>query len=212
MTSDVDDYIKHAQVFRDELKALRAILLDCGLTEEFKWRSPCYTFQKKNVVIIGELKACCTFSFFKGALIKDPHGILEKPGENSRAARLIRFSNVDEIRKRKPVLKTYIEEAIKIEQVGLKIDFQEDQQLDFPEELQKKFEETPELKIAFGALTPGRQRGYVMFFSAAKQSKTRTARIEKYTSRILDGKGMNDCTCGLSQKMPACDGSHKFAS
>jgi uncharacterized protein YdeI (YjbR/CyaY-like superfamily) len=204
----VDEFLTKAKRWRDELETLRTILHDCQLNEEFKWRSPCYTFQGKNVAILGELKDCCTLSFFKGALLKDSRGILEKPGENTRAGRVIRFTNVQEINELKPTLKALIQEAITVEKAGLKVDFEEDCELGYPEELQAKFDESPELKTSFESLTPDRQRAYLLFFSAAKQSKTRESRIEKYRERILEGKGLNDCVCGHSQNLPNGDGSH----
>jgi len=209
MNAKVEAYLSGLKKWRDELEQVREILLECGLGEELKWRAPCYTYQGGNIAIIGELKACCVLSFFKGSLLKDPEGILTKPGENSRAARVIRFTSVPEIVELAPVLKAYIHQAIEVEKAGLKVDFEESGTLPLPRELQDKFNELPPLRAAFEALTPGRQRGYVLHFSAPKQSQTRESRIEKCSQRILDGKGLNDCTCGLSQKLPYCDGSHK---
>ena len=171
---------------------LRKILLDCGLTEELKWAVPCYTFEKSNIVLMSAFKEYCALGFFKGALLKDANGILEKPGENTQAARQIRFTNVRDIVEMEPVLKAYINEAIEVQKAGLKVDFKEKTELVFPEELQKKLDETPVLKTAFEALTPGRQRGYILYFSAPKQSKTRVSRVEKCMPKILDGKGLND--------------------
>lgn len=205
----VDAYVQNATTWQDELHELRSIVLECQLTEDFKWRAPCYTYQGKNVLMIGELKDSCTLSFFKGALLKDPQGILTKPGENTQAARVIRFTSVREIVELEAVLKSYIQEAIEVEKSGLKVDLEQGREFDLPEELQDKLDESPELKTAFEALTPGRQRAYVIFITGAKQSATRAARVEKYVERILAGKGINDCVCGLSQKMPSCDGSHK---
>ncbi|QGJ71065.1 Bacteriocin-protection, YdeI/OmpD-Associated family protein [Planctomycetales bacterium 10988] len=205
----VDAYIENAKRWQEELKTLRTILLDTPLTEAFKWRIPCYTFQNSNLVNFTALKDSCTLSFFKGALLKDPKGILEKPGNHSQSFRVIRFTSVQEILKVEPFIKEYIHEAIEAEKAGLKIEIDKSRELEPPEELLATFKESPDLKEAFHALTPGRQRGYVLFFSSAKQSKTRQTRIEKYRQQILDGKGINDCTCGLSKKMPACDGSHK---
>ncbi len=204
----VDAYLKKAAKWRGELAVLRRIVLDCGLTEDFKWRIPVYTAEGKNVVSIAALKDCCVLSFFKGALLKDAKGILTKPGANSRAARVIRFTGADEIAEIEATLKKYIAAAIEVEEAGQKIDFQKDAKLELPEEVQEKFDEQPELKSAFEALTPGRQRGYVLYFSAAKQSKTRISRVEQHTQRILDGKGIHDCVCGHSKKLPRCDGSH----
>jgi len=211
MNPKVDAFLSKADKWQEEMEELRTILLDCGLIEEFKWRTPCYTFQERNIALIGAFKAHCVLSFFKGALLNDTNDILEKPGENTQAARVIRFTNLQEIRAKEATLKAYIFEAIEVEKAGLSVDFKENETLVLPEELLMKFEELPAFKTAFEALTPGRQRGYNLFFSAGKQSKTRTSRIEKYLQRILDGKGINDCVCGLSSKMPSCDGSHKYA-
>ncbi|QTN33442.1 YdeI/OmpD-associated family protein [Akkermansiaceae bacterium] len=210
MITPADSYFDQAKNWSDELNALREIALDCGLKEELKWGSPCYTSRAKNIAIIGILKDCCVLSFFKGALLTDPNGILSKPGENTQAARVIRFTSVAEIAKMKPALEAFIEEAIAAEEAGLKAIPDEKPDLVFPDELKEKLDANPALKSAFHALTPGRQRAYVVHFSAAKQSATRTARIEKCTPLILCGKGLNDCTCGLSKRMPQCDGSHKF--
>jgi uncharacterized protein YdeI (YjbR/CyaY-like superfamily) len=210
MNPKVDAFLSKADKWPEEMAELRTILLDCDLTEEWKWRSPCYTFQGSNIAIIGGFKTHCVLSFFKGALLQDPEGILEKPGENSQAARVIRFTRKREIQEKESSLQAYIFEAIEVEKAGLSIDFKEKNELVLVEELLHKFEELPAFKTAFEALTPGRQRGYNLFFSAGKQSQTRTSRIEKYLQRILDGKGINDCVCGLSSKMPSCDGSHKY--
>lgn len=206
----VDEYLKKASKWREAMEKLREIALDGGLTEEWKWRAPCYTFQKSNVVMIIGFKEYVGLSFFKGALLKDAEGILKKPGANTQSARLIRFTGVQEVVDLEPTVKACIDEAIVVEKAGLKVAFKKSTDLVLPEELQLKFEELPALKMAFDALTPGRQRAYVLHFSAAKQSRTRTSRIEKYMPRILDGKGINDCICGRSKKMPTCDGSHKF--
>jgi len=179
------------------------------LSEELKWGSPCYTFEKKNVVIISKFKEYCTLSFFKGALLKDTNEILQAPGKNSQSVRLIKFTNVQEIRNVEAVLKNYIYEAIEIEKAGLKVNFKENTELVYPEELQIKLKGNLDFKRAFNALTPGRQRAYNLYFTAAKQSKTRISRIENCVHKILAGKGINDCTCGLSKRMLNCDGSHK---
>lgn len=176
----------------DELKQLRRILLECGLTEELKWSFPCYTFQGGNVVLMSAFKEYCAISFFKGALLKDPKGILDKPGENTQAARLIRFISVGEIEALEPVLKAYIQEAIQVEKAGLKVEFKDTSEFDIPEEFQTQLEADPALKMAFEALTPGRQRGYLLHFSQAKQSKTRASRVEKCIPKILAGKGFHD--------------------
>lgn len=209
MNAKVDEYIRQCDMWQDELQQLRIVVLACGLTEDWKWRAPCYTHRGANVVLLGALKDYCVLSFLKGALLKDAEGILVKPGENSRAARLIRFTDAQEIVEIESILKSYIHEAMGLEDAGLKVDFAKDRELDLPQELQDKFNENPSLKSAFEALTPGRQRGYLLYFSGAKRASSRVTRIEKYAERILDGKGIHDCVCGLSRKLPQCDGSHK---
>lgn len=206
----VDTFISNAKKWQPELELLRNILLDCGLTEEFKWRQPCYAYQKTNILIIGEFKDCCVLSFFKGVLLNDTHQILVKPGDNSQSVRMIKFTNVKQIYELEEVLKEYIFEAIEVEKAGLKVVLNNHEDLRLVEELQEILNKNLPLKVAFDALTPGRQRGYNMFFAAAKQSQTRIARVEKYIGRIMSGKGINDCVCGFSKKMPTCDGSHKF--
>ena len=210
MNAKVDDYILNAKKGQPEIKQLRELLLDCGLTEEFKWRTPCYSFKGKNVVLIGSFKEYCALSFFKGTLLQDSNGILSKPGENSQAIRFFKFRNLEEIIDQKSNIKAYIYEAIEIEKAGLKVNFKSNTELELVKELQLALDKNPSLKTAFEALTPGRQRAYNIYFSGSKQSKTRETRIEKYTERILAGKGFNDCVCGLSKKMPNCDGSHKY--
>lgn len=209
MNPKVDLYFDELQKWKPELEKLRMILLDCMLTEELKWGSPCYSFQKKNVILLGSFKDNCVISFIKGVLLSDPKGILIKPGENSQSARVIRFTNLKEIIKLEPVIKAYIFETIENEKAGAKVELKKTSEYTIPEELEFKFKKSAALKKAFNALTPGRQRGYLLFFTAAKQSETRITRIEKYTDRILKGIGINDCVCGLSKKMPSCDGSHK---
>jgi uncharacterized protein YdeI (YjbR/CyaY-like superfamily) len=210
MNPKVDAFINNTTKWQSEIKQLRLFLLDCGLTEEFKWRNPCYTFQGNNVVLIGSFAAFCTLSFFKGTLLQDSNGILTKPGENSQAVRFFKFTNLEQIIEQQSIIKAYIYEAIEIEKAGLKVIFNSNTELELVEELQVALDKNPALKTAFQALTPGRQRAYNLYFSVAKQSKTRETRIEKYTQRILNGKGINDCICGLSKKMPSCDGSHKY--
>lgn len=188
----VDAFLSKAKRWQDEIGRLRKIALDCGLTEELKWRFPCYTARGKNVVIIQGFKDYCALMFFKGALLKDPDGILVKPGENTQAGRQIRFTSVREIAEMGPSLKAYIHEAVEVEKAGLKVPSREKAELVFLEEFQRKLDEDPALKAAFDALTPGRRRAYNMYFSAAKQSKTREARIEKCLQRILEGKGLSD--------------------
>ena len=192
MNPKVDEYLSKAKKWQEEMKKLRTICLACGLTEEFKWGKPGYTFQKSNIVIIQGFKEYCALLFFKGALLNDANGILIKPGENTQAGRQIRFNNAQEIVEMETILKAYIYEAIEVEKAGLKVDFKEKTELIFPEEFQKKLDEIPALKTAFDALTPGRQRAYILYFSAPKQSKTRESRVEKSIQQILDGKGLND--------------------
>ena len=191
MNPKVDAFLSKAEKWPKELEKLRMIILDCGLNEELKWGQPCYTFQNSNVAIIGELKDCCVLSFFKGSLLDDANGFLTRPGENTQTVRLIRFTNVHEIVKMEPVLKAYIYEAIEVERTGLKAISKKNPEA-IPEELKKKLDKMPALKSAFYALTPGRQRAYILYFSQPKQSKTRLARVEKHIKEILDGKGLND--------------------
>jgi uncharacterized protein YdeI (YjbR/CyaY-like superfamily) len=187
----VDAYFSNTEKWREELETLRRILLDCPVTEEFKWLSPCYTFQKGNLVTIAGFKEYCVLSFFKGVLLKDTEGILVAPGENSRSVRMVKFTSVPEIVEMEAVLKDYVHEAIEVEKAGQKVDFRKDD-LVLPRELISKLDENPDLTAAFEALTPGRQRGYTLYFSQPKQSKTRLSRIEKYVPRILEGKGLHD--------------------
>ncbi|ASB59810.1 hypothetical protein SC22_18745 [Bacillus sp. A053] len=188
----VDDFLNKAKKWKEEFEKLRAIILDCELTEDFKWMHPCYTYNNKNVVLIHGFKEYCALLFHKGALLQDAHGILIRQTENVQAARQIRFTNVQEINEMKTILKAYIQEAIEVEKAGLKVEVNNNIELSIPEELQNKFDEIPELKTAFEALTPGRQRAYTLYFSQAKQSKTRESRVEKYVQKILDGKGLKD--------------------
>lgn len=210
MNPKVDEFISSATKWQPEIKQLQLLLLDCGLTEEFKWRTPCYRFQENNVVLIGSFKEYCALNFFKGTLLQDSNKILSIPGENSQAIRFFKFTNLEEIIAQKDTIKAYVYEAIAIEKAGLKINLKSNTELELVEELQNILAQNPALKTAFQTLTPGRQRAYNLYFSAPKQSKTREIRIEKYTQRILNGNGINDCTCGLSKKMPNCDGSHKY--
>lgn len=212
MNPKVDDYLSNTTKFQKELELLRSIVLDCGLIEELKWGTPCYMFQKTNMILLGAFKDSCIISFLKGALLSDTENLLMKAGENTQAARIIKFTSVKDIVKIKSILKTYIFEAIEIEKAGLKVEPKKHSEYNVPEELKNQFKQKPDFKKAFEALTPGRQRGYLLYFSDSKQSKTREARIEKYTQRIMSGKGINDCVCGLSKKMPGCDGSHKYIS
>ncbi len=199
MNPKVDFYFSKANLpggkagkWQKELEKLRTIILDCGLTEELKWGVPCYTFQTSNIVLIHTFKEYCAVLFFKGALLKDANGILVQQTENVQAARQIRFTNAQEIVKMKLILKAYIHEAIKVEEAGLKVNLKKTTEFLIPEEFQKKLDKMPALKTAFKALKPGRQRGYILYFSAPKQTKTREARVDKFKQQILNGKGLND--------------------
>jgi uncharacterized protein YdeI (YjbR/CyaY-like superfamily) len=189
MNPKVGEYLRKAKNWQEEMKKLRMISLDCGLTEELKWGKPCYAFQDSNIVIIQGFKEFCALLFCKGALLKDPHRILKTFGW--QAARRIPFTHVREIVEMEPILKTYIREAIEAEKAGLKVTLKKNPE-PIPEELQNKLDEIPALKAAFDALTPGRQRGYILYFSGAKQSKTRESRVERCMPQILNGKGLND--------------------
>ncbi len=192
MNPKVDVFLSKAKMWQEEFEELRMIVLDCGLTEELKWGCPCYTFEKRNIVLIHGFKEYCALLFFKGALLNDANGILIQQTENVQAARQIRFTNVREIVKMKPILKAYIYEAIEVEKAGLKVNFKKTTEFKVPEEFQNKLDEIPALKTAFDALTPGRQRAYLFYFSQPKQSKTRESRVEKCMQQILIGKGLND--------------------
>jgi uncharacterized protein YdeI (YjbR/CyaY-like superfamily) len=192
MNPQVDVFFSKAKQWREEYGKLRMIALDCQLTEELKWGKPCYSFQKKNIFLIHGFKEYCALLFFKGVLLKDSDGILVQQTENVQAGRQIRFTNVREIVEMKAVLKTYIREAIEVESAGLEVNFKKTTEFNIPEEFQNRLAEIPALKTAFRALTPGRQRAYLLHFSAPKQSKTRALRVEKCMQQILIGKGMDD--------------------
>jgi uncharacterized protein YdeI (YjbR/CyaY-like superfamily) len=192
MNPKVDQYLSKAKKWQQEFEKLRMIILGCPLTEELKWGAPCYTFQKGNIVLIHGFKEYCALLFFKGALLKDANGILIKQTENVQAGRQIRFTNVREIVEMETILKAYIYEAIEVEKAGLKVNFKKTTEFTIPEEFQTKLDKILALKTAFDALTPGRQRAYILYFSAPKQSKTREARIEKCMQQILNGQGLDD--------------------
>ena len=199
MNPKVDWYFSKNKKWQAEIETLRTIVLDCGLTEELKWGVPCYTFQTRltgrqesNIVLIHVFKEYCALLFFKGVLLKDTKGILVQQTENVQSARQIRFTNAREIIKMERTLKAYIYEAIEVEKAGLKVPIKKTSEFTIPEEFQNKLDKTQVLRTAFKALTPGRQRGYILYFSAPKQSKTRESRIEKSMQQILKGKGLND--------------------
>jgi uncharacterized protein YdeI (YjbR/CyaY-like superfamily) len=212
MNSSVDQFFTSLKSGKEELLLLRKLLLKTELLEEFKWKQPCYTLNGKNVIILAALKDHVIISFFKGALLDDKNGLLEKAGEHSQSARIIRFYNLDEEKKRVPQIKKLIKESIKVEESGKQAEKNESFFIEKPSELVNQFNKDKKFDKAFHQLTPGRQRAYLMFFTAAKQTETRTSRIEKYKDQILRGYGFNDCICGLSKRMPNCDGSHKNIS
>jgi uncharacterized protein YdeI (YjbR/CyaY-like superfamily) len=208
MNQHVTQYISSAKLWKEELLAIREILLETELVEDFKWASPCYTHNNKNIVIIAPFKDYFALGFFNGAHLTDPKGLLIKPGEHTRFGRQLRLENIEDIGKKKSFIKKLIKESILTEaDASTKVEVAPTIVV---EELNTIFKKNTLLKKAFESLTPGRQRGYLIFFSGAKQSETRIARIEKYTNQIMCGKGLTDCTCGLSKRMPACDGSHKY--
>jgi uncharacterized protein YdeI (YjbR/CyaY-like superfamily) len=212
MNPDVDRYIEALKAWRPEITALRKILLSCGLQEEFKWSQPCYTSNGKNIAILGCFKSDCVISFFKGSLLEDPEGILQRPGENTQTGRVIRFTDTARIIEWRDILRDYILEAVSLEESGQHGQAEkETAELQPSEELLAAFKSDPPFREAFAALTKGRQRAYHMHFNAASQSDTRSRRIAKYRERIMNGKGIHDCVCGLSKRMPNCDGSHKYA-
>lgn len=192
MNPKVNFFFNKDTKWQQEYETLRAIALDCGLTEELKWGCPCYSLNKQNIVLIHGFKEYCAYLFFKGALLNDAGGLLIQQTKDVQSARQIRFTNVEGIADMAPILKTYIYEAIEVEKAGLKVELKKTAEFNMPDEFLSKLNHIPALKTAFEALTPGRQRGYLLYFSAAKQSKTRDARIEKYIPQILAGKGLDD--------------------
>ncbi len=192
MIPEVDTFIEKAKLWKNELMESRRIVLECGLTEDLKWYQPCYTFDGNNVVILSCFKKYYALSFFKGALLDDPNGILVQPTENMQAGRQIRFTDVSQILEKEKEVKAIIKSAIEVEKKGLKVDFKDTSEYEVPQELLNKFEEDPKYKEAFYALTPGRQRGYLLHFSGAKQSSTRAARIDRCEDKIYAGKGFNE--------------------
>lgn len=188
----LDPWFAKPRTWQAEVRALRVIALGCGLVEERKWYQPCYTYAGGNVGVIADFKASCAFAFFKGTLMADLENVLEAPGEHSRAGRLMRFTSVEQVAEREATLRAYIAEAVEIEKSGRKVDFEIGRDMPLPDELARKFADDPVLKDAFDALTPGRRREYLLHFSGAKQSATRTARIERNVDRIMAGRGMRD--------------------
>lgn len=209
MNPKVDAFLSTEKRWKDELTALREIVLECLLEEDFKWKHPCYTYKGANVVLIHGFKEYCALLFMKGALLNDELGLLYQQTDNVQSGRQIRFTSLEEILSKRAELKTYVFDAIEVEKSGAKVPTKKTEDFPVPTELIEKWEADASFKQAFEALTPGRQRGYLLHFAQAQQSNTRKARIEKYTERILKGKGITDCVCGLSKRMPNCDGSHK---
>jgi uncharacterized protein YdeI (YjbR/CyaY-like superfamily) len=206
----VDEFLDKAKKWSTEMSLLRELVLECDLTEEYKWRQPCYSLNGKNVLFVSAFKDSSVLAFFKGALLADPSTILSRAGENTQEMRMIRFTNCEQIQTLRTEIKQYIFEAIEIEKAGLNVPKSDVSAPTYPVELKEVFENNPEFQAAFEKLTPGRKRAYILHFSSAKQVDTRFSRIDKYKPRILNGKGIDDCICGLSKRMPSCDGSHKF--
>ncbi|UOE49410.1 DUF1801 domain-containing protein [Mucilaginibacter sp. SMC90] len=192
MNPKVDFYFNKAEKWQEEIEQLRLIALDCGLIEELKWGCPCYTYRESNIVLIHVFKEYCAFLFFKGALLSDTHKVLIQQSENVQAARQIRFTHVEEVTAQRNILKAYIYEAIEVEKAGLKVNLKKTEDFAVADEFQSKLNSIPALKVAFEALTPGRQKAYLLHFSQPKQSSTREARVEKWMPQILNGKGLND--------------------
>ena len=209
MNPKINAFFEELTKWKDELQVLRTYVLDCLLHEEEKWKVPCYTLNGKNIVLIHGFKDYFAILFMKGALLHDSENILIQQTENVQSGRQIRFTSMKELMDKEASIKAYILESIEIEKAGLKIEHKKKEEYTIPEELTDKFNQEPLFKEAFVALTPGRQKGYLLHFSGAKQSKTRISRIENCAPKILQGKGLTDCTCGLSKRMPNCDGSHK---
>jgi uncharacterized protein YdeI (YjbR/CyaY-like superfamily) len=209
MKQDLEQFFEQVKFGKDILLLLRKTLLSTSLTEGYKWKQPCYTLNGKNVIILAGLKDHVIISFFKGALLSNENAILQKAGENSQAARIIRLYTLVEAKSHLTFIKASIKAAIEIEKKGVKVEKDESAEIEIPIELVEVFKKDTDYKKAYFKLTPGRQRAYLIFFTGAKQSETRYSRIEKFRTRILDGYGFNDCVCGLSKRKPSCDGSHK---
>jgi len=208
VANDLDDWFASEERWRDVVVALRGILRGLGLEEARKWRQPCYMHEGKNIAILGAVKANAALTFMRGGVLEDPDGLLEDIGPNARHGKVMRFTTVEQVNERRSGIVAMVERAILAEAMGLKVEAPTEE-AERPEELAAGLEADPELKAAFEALTPGRRRAYIMHIAQAKQASTRTARLAKFRSRILQGKGMNDCVCGASKRMPGCDGSHK---
>lgn len=210
MNAKVDEFLAKAKIWQEEMELLRDILLDCQLTEEFKWVKPCYSYNGNNVVILVPFKNYFALGFFKGSLLSDPDNLLVAPGENTQGGRQMRFTSLLEVQEKRAIIKQYLYESIEVEKTGMTVEYVKREINEIPQELQDKIDRDAAFKVAFEGLTPGRQRAYVMFIEQAKQSATRSSRIENLTPRILMGKGLNDCICGMTHKKPGCDGTHKY--
>lgn len=209
MDERVDEFLAGAQAWQLELRRLRELLLECGLDETYKWRAPCYTWEGRNIAIIGSFKAYCVLAFFKGALLKDEAGLLVQQGPNTESSRSYQFTELAALERHAALLRAYVREAVEVERAGITVVHATVDQTPMPEELAERLQADLALKTAYKALTPGRRKAYQLYIGAAKQSKTRAARVAQAIPRILDGKGLHDCVCGLSKRMPACDGSHR---
>lgn len=208
MSTEVDDHYDGLDAWADEARALRALVLDAGLTETWKWKQPCYVHAGTNVVMVAVFKEHCDLAFFAGVLLDDPDGLLTVPGADSQSARQFRFTSVAEIAEREPAIRRFLTEAKAHAEAGTKVEFTAKDELELPDELLDRFDDVEGLEAAFHALTPGRQRGFVLHIAGAKQAATRAKRVEGHLERILAGKGIHDCICGKSARMPRCDGSH----
>ncbi len=209
MNPKVDEFIANLKNWKPEMEKLRSIILETGLQEDFKWMHPCYTLNNANIVLIHGFKDYCALLFYKGVLLNDEKNLLIQQTENVQSGRQIRFTNIKEILDLEITLKEYIYEAIEVEKAGLKVELKKHEDFELPEELISGFDRDVKFKNAFEALTPGRQRAYILHFSGSKNATTRENRVKNYKQRILSGKGINDCDCGLSKRFPICDGSHK---
>ena len=209
MNPKINEFFEELTNWKEELQLLRTYVLDCLLIEEEKWKVPCYTYNEKNIVLIHGFKDYFALLFMKGSLLLDSENILIQQTENVQSGRQIRFTTIAQLVAMEATIKAYIFEAIEVEKAGLKIEYKKKEDYTIPEELIEKFKQNTEFQTAFEALTSGRQKGYLLHFSGSNNAKTRSNRIEKYMDKILQGKGMTDCTCGLSKRMPNCDGSHK---
>ncbi|MGV6860444.1 MAG: DUF1801 domain-containing protein [Putridiphycobacter sp.] len=206
---EADFFFENLNTWKAELTLLREIVLDCNLQETIKWKQPCYTENGKNILMVSKFKNYCAINFLNGSLLSDPEKLLIQPGENAQFGRQLRFTTLADIQSLTPTIKAYIFEAIENERMGLKVEPKKVKDYHIPPELNDLLNSDAKFNSAWKKLTPGRQKGYLIFFDSAKQSKTKISRIEKYKPRILDGFGIHDCVCGLSKKMPNCDGSHK---